>query len=171
MANSPRGALLRKVEHDLLGLVDELGRLSRALPAEPGDLPAGPDEPAQGRRLADDLRVVAGVCARGDERCELVDPRLAADVLELASLVELVDECDRVDRLALRIQRERRAVDLGCGSRDRSRVRVEDLADGCDRPGGEHHRSENGLLGIEVLRRDRGGLRRLGGLASPSRRP
>ena len=111
--NSPGRALLREVEDDLLGLVDELGRLARALPAEARDLAAGPDEPAERGRLADDLRVVAGVRARRDESRQLVDARFAADVLELAPLVELVDERDRVDRLALRVQRERRAVDLG----------------------------------------------------------
>ena len=57
-------ALLREVEDDLLRLVDELGRIAGPLPAEPRDLAARPDEPAERRRLADDLRVVAGVRAR-----------------------------------------------------------------------------------------------------------
>jgi hypothetical protein len=59
--------------------------------------PAGPDQPAERRRLADDLRVVVGVGGRGCDRGQLVDPELAADVLELAALVELVSEGDRVD--------------------------------------------------------------------------
>jgi hypothetical protein len=41
---------------------------------------------------------------------------------------------------------------------------VEDLADRPDRAGGEHHRPENRLLGVEILRGDRGGLRELGDL-------
>ena len=53
-----------------------------------------------------------GVRGRRDERGELVDPLAAADVLELAALLELVDERDRVDRLAPGVERERRAVDL-----------------------------------------------------------
>ena len=80
----------------------------------------------------------------------------AADVLELAALVELVDERDRVDGLALRVERERGAVDLRVALAVEV-ARVEDLADRPDRAGGEHHRPEDGLLGLEVLRRDRGG--------------
>jgi hypothetical protein len=40
-------------------------------------------------------------------------------------------------------------------------ARVEHFADRPDRTWGEHHRAEDGLLGIEILRWDRGGLRRL----------
>ena len=65
MAELAAGALLREVEDDLLGLVDELRRLARALPAELRDVAAGPDQPAECRRLADDLRVVVGVRGRG----------------------------------------------------------------------------------------------------------
>src|SRR6185312_5554348 len=62
------GALLREVEDDLLGLVDEFRRLARAVPAELRDVTAGPDQPAERRGLADDLRVVVGVRGRGCER-------------------------------------------------------------------------------------------------------
>ena len=117
MAELAPRALLREIEDDLLRLVDELGRLPDPVPAEPRDLAAGPDEPAQGRRLADDLCVVARVRGRRDERRELVDAHLAADVLELAALVELVGERDRVDGLALGVEDERRAVDLAWLSR------------------------------------------------------
>jgi hypothetical protein len=103
--------LLREVEDDLLGPVDELGRLARAVPAELRDVAAGPDQPAERRGLADDLRVVVGVRGRGCERGQLVDPELAADVLELAALVELVGQGCRI-RLALCVEPERRAVDL-----------------------------------------------------------
>ena len=171
VAELPGRPLLRKVEHDLLCLVDEFGRLSRSLPAESGDLPARPDQPPEGGSLADDLGVVAGVCARGNESCELVDPRLASDVLELAPLVELVDERDRVDRLALRIERERRAVHLGVAlAIELAPSGIEDFAHGCDRPRGEHHRSEDGLLRIEVLRRDRSSVAKGGGHSSHDRR-
>ena len=125
--------------------------------------PPDADQAAQGRHLADDLRVVRRVRRRRDERRELVDPLAAAGVLELAALLELVDERDRVDRLAARVQRERRAVDLRVALAVEV-ARVEDLADRPDRAGGEHHRAEDGLLGVEILRRDRGGLRGLGEL-------
>ena len=59
----------------------------------------------------------------GNERRELRDPSLAARGIELGSLLELVGERDRVDRLALRPERERRAVRPSRGSRGRSRTR------------------------------------------------
>ena len=162
-ANSRRDAVLREVEEDLLGAVDELVGLAGPLPAEPRDLLPRADEPAQRRHLADDPRVVRGVRGRRDERGELVDADPPAHVLELASLLELVDERDRVDGLAPGVQRERRAVDLRVALAVEV-ARVEDLADRPDRAGGEHHRPEDRLLGLEVLRRNRGGLRELGDL-------
>ena len=105
-AKSPRDPLLGEVEDDLLGTVDELGRLADPLAAEACDLLAGLDERAEGRRLLDDLRVVVDVRRGGNERRELGDPRAAADLLELTPLLELVGERDRVDRLALRPERE-----------------------------------------------------------------
>jgi hypothetical protein len=155
-----RDARLREIEDDLLGLVDEVDRIARPLPAEARDLAAGPDQPAQRRHLADDARIVAGVRARGNERRKLVDPDLAADVVQLAALLELVDERDRVDGVAFRVERDGCAVDLGMALAVEVGC-VEDLADRPDRPGGDHHRAEDGFLGLEVLGRDRGGLRGL----------
>ena len=144
-------AVLGEVEDHLLGPVDELRRLARPVPAEPLDLLADDREPAQRRHLADDARVVAGVRRRRHERRDLVDPRLAADLVELALLVELVGDRDRVDRLALLVQLERGAVDL------RVRLAVEvagvdDVARRLDRRLRQHHRAEHRLLGVEVLR-------------------
>ncbi len=84
-----------------------------------------------------------------------MDPELAADVLELASLVELVGERDRVDGLALRVEAEGRAVDLGVAlAVELAAVARQDLAHRGDRARREHHRAEDRLLGVEVLRRD-----------------
>ena len=110
--NSLETRVWDELEDHLLGPVDEVGRLARAVQAEPRDLVAGADQPAQRRHLADDARVVGGVRRRRDECRQLVDARPAAGVLELAALLELVDERDRVDRLALRVEREGGAVDL-----------------------------------------------------------
>ena len=147
--------------------------LADPLPAEPRDLLAGLDERAEGRRLLDDLRVVVDVRRRRNERRELGDARAAADLLELAPLLELVRERDRVDRLALRPEREHRAVDRPV----RAPVEVggvEDLGDGADRRLGEQHRPEHRLLGLEVLRRHEGRRRCMrgahGGGSKPSRR-
>jgi len=73
--------------------------------------------------------------------------------LELAVLVELVRDGDRVDRAPVLEEVECSAVDL----RVRLAVEVasvEDLADRADRARREHHRPEHRLLGLEVLRRD-----------------
>ena len=151
MREVARRPLLSELEDDLLGTIDEIGDLALALLAQPHDLLARADEPAQRRHLLDDARVVLDVRRGGDERRELGDARLPAGGVELGTLLELVDERDRIDRLALRPQRERRAIDLrvalavevGC---------VEDLADRAHRDGREQHRAENRLLGFEVLR-------------------
>jgi hypothetical protein len=71
-----------------------------------------------------------------------VDPHASACVLELPALLELVDEGDRVDRLAPRVQRQRCAVDLGVALAVEV-PRVQRFADRPDRAGGEHHRAED----------------------------
>jgi hypothetical protein len=133
-----RDALLREVEHDLLGPVDELDRLARPVEAEPGDVVAGSNQATQGGHLADDARVVGRVRGRRNEGCQLVHALLAAGRVERGGTIQLVHDGDRVDRLALR---------------------------------GEHHRAEDRLLGVEVLRWDRGGGESLGRCChvSPSR--
>ncbi len=114
-------ALLRELEHHLLGPVDEIGRLARTGLTEPLDLLADAYEPAQRRHLLDDPRVVLGVRGGRDDGGELGDLRRAADALELAALVELVRERDRVDRLALAVERERCLVDRRRATPGRSR--------------------------------------------------
>ena len=116
-----RDARLREVEDDLLGAVDELRRLSRPLHAEPGDLLSGPDQATERRHLAHDARVVGGVRGGGNERRQLVDADLAAGVLDLASLIELVDERDRVDGLAAAVERRAPRGRSSRGSPGRSR--------------------------------------------------
>ena len=162
MAELPREPLLREVEQDLLRAVDELDRLAGAFPAEAGDLASRADEAAQGGHLTDDARVVGGIGRRGHEGGQLVDAVAAADVLELAPLLELVDERDRVDGLTLRVQADRSAVDLRVALAVEV-GRIEDFADRSDRARGEHHGPEDGFLGLEVLGwRDRGGFCELG---------
>ena len=85
-----------------------------------------------------------------------------ADVLELATFFQLVDECDRIDWLALCVQRERGAIDLRVALAVEVR-RIEDLAHRPDRARGEQHCPEDGFLCLEVLgRRDRDGFSELG---------
>ena len=89
-----------------------------------------------------------------DERGQLVDADPAADVLEVAALLERVHERDRVHRFALRVQVDGGLVDLLVA------LPVEvggpkNLPDRVDRTGGKEHRAEHAFLGFEVLRRDR----------------
>src|SRR5207237_9521968 len=98
-----------------LGTGAERRRPALAVPAELRDLAAREDEAAQRRRLADDLRVVAGVGRRRHQPRELVETDAPADLVELAALLELVRQRDRVDRLVLAVELERGAVDLRVG--------------------------------------------------------
>ena len=75
------------------------------------DLVGGAQEPAQHRVLADDARVLADVADGGDRAGQQVDRGAAADALELAGLLEVLDERERVDRLADRVQVEHRLED------------------------------------------------------------
>ena len=163
MRELARHAALGELEDNLLGLVDQVPRVARPLPAQPRDLLPGADQAAQSRHLADDPRVVRGVRGGRDECGELVDPDATARVLELAAFFQRVDERDRVHGLAARVQGEGCAIDLRVALAVEVPC-VDDLADGPDRTRGEHHRAEDGLLGVQILGWDRGRLRRLGEL-------
>src|SRR5207244_1226232 len=144
-------AVLGEVEDHLLSAVDELRRLAWALPPEALDLLADRGEPTEGRHLADDARVMAGVRRCGDEGRELVNAFLAANLGELPTLVELVGDGDRVDGLTLLVELERGSVD----TRVRLAVEVagiERVARRFDRRLRQPHRAENRLLGVETLR-------------------
>ena len=96
--------------------------------------PAGPSRGARSRRPRGSGRAASpsrGRSARSgrrsrsarDERRELVDAARPPTRLELAALLELVDERDRVDRLALRVERRAPRGRSSRGSRGRSRPR------------------------------------------------
>src|SRR5204862_6901332 len=123
-------------EDDLLGPVDELGRLlALTLHPEARDLtPRAHQAPERGH-LADDAGVVAGIRGGRDEGRQLVDADTAADLFELAFPLELVYERDRVHRLTPPVQAERRAVDLGVALAIEVGCR-KCLADRPDRTGG-----------------------------------
>ena len=145
-------ALLGELEHHLLGTIDEVSRLAGTRLAEPLDLLADAHEPAKRRHLLDDPCVVLGIRRRRHDGGELRDLGRAADALELAALVELVRERDRVDRLALAVESERGPVDRAV--RLAIEVgRLEHLGDGADRGCRQQHRAEDRLLGLQVLRR------------------
>src|SRR5436190_1429803 len=129
-------------------------RLTSPLPAAPLDLLPDRRQPAKSGHVAHDPRVVAGVRCRGHEGRELVDAFLAADLREVTAFVELVGDGDRVDGLSVLVELDRREID----ARVRLAVEVagiDDAARCLDRRPGQHHRPENRLLGVEILRRER----------------
>src|SRR5207248_5751458 len=67
VAELRRDTALGEIEHDLFRAVDEHLRLAGALPSEQSDLLSRCNEPAQGRHLAGDARVMSGVRTRADE--------------------------------------------------------------------------------------------------------
>src|SRR5207237_3571685 len=77
-----RDALLREVEDDRLGSVDQLDGLAGTVEAEARDVVARANQPAQRRHLADDPRVVRRVRRRRNERGELVHTLRAAGGIE-----------------------------------------------------------------------------------------
>src|SRR5215210_6297027 len=161
MREVARDALLGEVEDDLLGAVDEVRGLAGAVLPQARDLGAGADETAERRHFAHDPRVVRRVRRRGNERRQLVDAGPAADLLELAALLERVDERDRVDGLALLVEGEAGAED-GAVALAVEVLGREDLGHGADRARREQHRAQHRLLRLEVLRRYTWGLRRGG---------
>src|SRR6185436_4163894 len=89
---------------------------------------------------------------------DLVDLGATADELELALLLELRGDGDRVDRLAALEEAARDVEDDAV----RSPVevgRLQVLAHGGDRGRGEQHRAQHRHLRIEVVRGNVGGLR------------
>jgi hypothetical protein len=95
------------------GAREELRGGFGAVPAEPLDFGADPDQVAEAGGFGDALGVVRGVRDGGDEGGEFVDAFAAADVVEVPVGLELVGERDRVDGFAARVERDRGAVDAG----------------------------------------------------------
>ena len=166
------------LEHGALGPLDELSR-RRLVPVDMGlDLVGRCQQAAQERAVTDDLRVLAQVADGGDGRRERVDLRLPAGRVEPTARAQVLGDREDVDRLARREQGEHRLVDLAMALA----IEVLDLEPLLDhervvRAIGEEHRSEDGLLGLDrVRRRDarRGALRAVraasvGGLRSAHR--
>ena len=100
---------------------------------------------------------MAGIAGRWDRGCELMDIGPVAGLLELPPLLELGADGQRIGRLALVVKRVNGAED------DPVRLPVEVLRPKANihqdlwyRPLGDQHRAQDRLLGLDVLRRDRG---------------
>src|SRR5437867_8610320 len=99
-------------EHQRLGLVDGVFGFDRVVVPEPGDVPAGRDQPPLVRLLLDDPAVVLDV-RRGRHRAlHRRQLRPPADPRQQAHLLQLRRPGDVVDRLSRGEQVQGRAVDL-----------------------------------------------------------
>ena len=143
------------VEQLPLGVLDQLVRLPAALGDAHLDRLRHAEQPSQRGLVLDELRVVARVADGRHDRGQLVHVRLAAGPLQLAALLELGADRERVDRLVLVVERQDRAVDRAV------RVAVEVVGaqphldqHGRDRARRDEHRAQHRFLGLEVLRRD-----------------
>src|SRR4051812_14529665 len=146
--------LVGDLEDRSLRHVDQLARAGLVAMDLRLDLVRGVQEPAQHRVLAHDARVLADVADRGDRAGQELDRRRAADRLQLAGLLEVLDQRQRVDRLADRVQVQHRLVDAAV----RLAIEVaglQALVDDQRRERGVRQQdgAEYGLLGLEVLRR------------------
>ena len=145
-------AVLRDLVDLLLGHVEQLARVARAVVAELGDLGADADQPAQHGHLAHDVGVAPGVRDDGDGLGQREHGRAAADLRERAALVEAVADRDLVDGLRLLVEVEHRREDLAVPAAIEV-VGLEHLGGLGDRRLREQHRAEHRLLGVEVLGR------------------
>ncbi|UUY04629.1 hypothetical protein LRS13_03595 [Svornostia abyssi] len=154
--------VVRDLEHHPLGGLDERARV--ALTGRDGELDLGrrAQQAAQERVLAHDPGVLADVGRLGHRAGELVERRLAAGLLEQVLRLEVLDDREAVDRLALLVQREHGAEDR-LVARAEEVLGVEALLDDerVHRPLADQERAENGLLGLDRVRR-RVGRRRDG---------
>ena len=149
------------LEDRALGHVDEVARERLvAVDAAPGSRTRRCSSRRSIAFVADDARVLADVADGGDRAGQQLDRGAAADRLQVARLLEVLDQRQRVDRLADRVQVEHRLVDAPVALAVEV-VRVQPLVD--DQRGQrrvrQQDRAEDGLLGLEVLRRLRPGRR------------
>jgi hypothetical protein len=101
---------------------------------------------------------VADVARGGDGAGEGVDRALSSDLLEAALLAQALGDREDVDPVAVLVEVEHRAVDdavLVAVEVLRTQALLDDQA--VHRLVGEKDRSEHRLLGLEVVRRRRGG--------------
>ena len=146
-------AALGERENAALGLVEHLLDVAGALVAHRRDLGGGRDQAAHHRLLADDARVVGDV----GRRRHLVDEGSqidgAADLLELVLLLEALAQGDQVDRLVVLEHVEHRGEKTAV----RAAVEIlglEDLDDPRQHRVVEQYRADDGLLRLDVLRRE-----------------
>ncbi len=160
--------LVGDLEDGALGHVDEVAR-QRLVAVHTGlDLVGRAQQPAEHRVVAHDARVLADVADSRHGARQEVDRRAAADGLEVPGLLEVLDERERVDGLAERVQVEHRLVDAPVALAVEV-LRLEPLVDdqGGERGVREQDGAEHRLLRLEVLgRRDRRAVEPAAGCAA-----
>ena len=121
--------------------------------ADGRDLARGGDQVAEHRLALDDPRVVLDVHRGGDHVHHRRQVRRPAHGIQPLAAGELVPQRDKVDRLALCVQREHRLVDVGV-LLPIEVGRVEEVRDLQDRVGVDQQRAKDALLGVDRLRRE-----------------
>jgi hypothetical protein len=116
--------------------------------------------------VAHDLGVMRDVRGRGGEVRDLRQEHGAADLIELLPRVELLGERDQIDRPALFVDRQHRAID-GLVRRVVEVVGAQLERDVVEGARVEQQRREHRALGVEVVRRDTAGEAARLALAAP----
>ncbi len=145
--------LVGDLEQEALCLLDHLRGLAVAVGDRLLDRLGGGVQPAHQRVLLDDRRVVLGAAGSGDLGGEARDHVLAADLLQLAVLGELLGDREDVDRVRVLVQVDDRLEDRAVA------VAVEVLGleanvqqHRLDGGLSDHHRPQHRLLRLQVLR-------------------
>ena len=136
-----------------LGAVERLADVLGHRVAQLRDLAGHPDEPSQERILLHDAGVARRVGGGGRGRHDLREHGVPADGLEQARPTQLIGDRDGVRRLPGGVEGVHGVVDVAV--RGLVEVGGRHHAGGVgDGAGGQHHGAEEGLLGLQVVRRD-----------------
>jgi hypothetical protein len=152
LAEPGRDAPVRDLEQLGLRAVDGLLDLGGVLVADPRDLARGADEVPQDRLALDDPGVLDGMDRGRRLVRQLRQVRPAADLLEVLAALEGLGDRDKVNGLAPLEELEHRAIDRAMGLPVEV-LRLEEFGDLDDRLAVDQDRAEDGLLGLETVRR------------------
>ncbi len=146
------GALVVYGEDFLLGLADDFIGLGRCIISVAEDFGPGVDQVAERGFFADDLGVINGIGGVGDGLGHLGQVCRPADGLEIARLLELLDQEHGVDPLACAVHGQQVAIEflVGVG------VKILGMQDQCDlvaQIAVQKQAADDRFFGVQILRR------------------